>query len=428
MNASPHDSHLTGFRGPLAPAITIAFGACCAMLATAYALHFPGLSLHGGIVGLAMLGVAAVTLVTMLGPSGRASVVKVGFLAGALLGVISLIAMGAYFSKLAKADELPALGLLSAMFAGWITFTSLLGLFMGLVAKRTAADTARAASAWIPRMGGVVLVSTLMVLAAGGVVTAAQAGMAVPDWPGTFGANMFLYPISKMTGGVYYEHAHRLLGAFTGLSTIAFLTLSATYGRSRLLTILSVIALVHVILQGVAGGMRVNENSQVLAMLHGISALLFLGLVAALTLISTRAWQEAPKSKAPMQLAIAALVVLFIQIVFGAVARHFPDSLHGVMTHAGFSLIAAGVITAAGAKASKHENRMLSKLGKACMHTVGLQMLLGVAAIGVYFMTRDMETPPAYDLAITTTHQVVGGLLFSLTTLLAVWSARLSRG
>ena len=40
------------------------------------------------------------------------------------------------------------------------------------------------------------------------------------DWPNTFGTNMFLYPLSKMTGGIYYEHAHRLFGALVGLTTI----------------------------------------------------------------------------------------------------------------------------------------------------------------------------------------------------------------
>jgi len=427
MTSPSIDSHLTGYSSPVAPGITAAFGACCAMLATAYVLHFPGLSLPGGVVGLAMLAAAAVALVTLLGPSGRASVVKAGLLAGALLGLVSLVAMGAYFAELSQKDELPALGQLIAMCSGWITFTSLFGLVAGLVSRRTASDAPRAASDWLPRMGGIALVATLMVLAAGGVVTAAEAGMAVPDWPGTFGANMFLYPLSKMTGGVYFEHAHRLLGAFTGLSTIAFLLLAVLYGRTRLLKVLSVVAFVHVSLQGYAGGMRVEADSQVLAMLHGISAIVFFAFLAVLTLMSTRSWSEAPKAKASVGLAIGALVVLFIQIVFGAVARHFPDSLHGVMTHAGFSLVAAGVITAAGAKSSRHENPLLARLGKSCVHTVGLQMLLGVAALGVFFMTRSAETPPAYDLAVTTTHQVIGALLFSLTALLAVWSVRLSR-
>ncbi len=427
MTDTPADSHLTGYSSSLAPAVTAAFGACCAMLATAYVLHFPGLSLPGGAVGLVMLAAAAVSLVALLGPSGRASVLKVGLLAGALLGFVSLVAMGAYFAELSKKDELPALGQLTAMCAGWVTFTSLFGLVAGLVARRTAAETPRPAVDWLPRMGGITLVATLMVLAAGGVVTAAEAGMAVPDWPATFGANMFLYPLSKMTGGVYFEHAHRLLGAFTGLSTIAFLVLAALYGRGAVIKVLSVVAFVHVSLQGYAGGMRVAADSQVLAMLHGISAMLFVALIASITLISTRAWRDAPKEKAPLQLAIGALVVLFLQIVFGAVARHFPDSLHGVMTHAGFSLVVAGVLTAAGAKASKHENRLEARLGKSCVHAVALQMLLGVAALGVFFMTRNAETPPAYDLAVTTTHQVVGALLFSVTTLLALWSARLSR-
>ena len=159
-----------------------------------------------------MRAAAAVALVTLLGPSGRASVVKAGLLAGALLGLVSLGARGAYFAGLYPKDELPALGQLIAMCSGWITFTSLFGLVAGLVSRRTASDAPRAASDWLPRMGGIALVATLMVLAAGGVVTAAAAGMAVPDWPGTFGANMFLYPLSKMTGGVYFEHAHRLLG------------------------------------------------------------------------------------------------------------------------------------------------------------------------------------------------------------------------
>ena len=57
-------------------------------------------------------------------------------------------------------------------------------------------------------------------LAVGGLVTSAEAGLAVVDWPNSFGYNMFLYPLARMTGGVYYEHAHRLLGSLVGLSTL----------------------------------------------------------------------------------------------------------------------------------------------------------------------------------------------------------------
>ena len=65
-----------------------------------------------------------------------------------------------------------------------------------------------------------VAAATFILLMAGGLVTSNRAGMAVPDWPATFGSNMFLYPLSKMTGGIYFEHTHRLLGTFVGLAAI----------------------------------------------------------------------------------------------------------------------------------------------------------------------------------------------------------------
>ena len=52
------------------------------------------------------------------------------------------------------------------------------------------------------------------------MVTSKNVGLAVPDWPTTFGYNMFLYPLSRMTGAVYYEHAHRLFGSLVGLTTL----------------------------------------------------------------------------------------------------------------------------------------------------------------------------------------------------------------
>ena len=60
----------------------------------------------------------------------------------------------------------------------------------------------------------------LFLLLAGGLVTSQEAGLAVVDWPNSFGYNMFLYPLSRMTGGIYYEHAHRLFGSLVGLTMI----------------------------------------------------------------------------------------------------------------------------------------------------------------------------------------------------------------
>src|ERR1700733_7437641 len=58
--------------------------------------------------------------------------------------------------------------------------------------------------------------ATLALIALGGLVTSKGVGMAVPDWPTTYGYNMFLFPISKWGGGIFYEHTHRLLVTIVG--------------------------------------------------------------------------------------------------------------------------------------------------------------------------------------------------------------------
>lgn len=60
------------------------------------------------------------------------------------------------------------------------------------------------------RLALLTLAATFLLILFGGLVTNTGAGLAVPDWPTTFGYNMFLYPWSSMVGGIFYEHSHRL--------------------------------------------------------------------------------------------------------------------------------------------------------------------------------------------------------------------------
>src|SRR5713101_8721582 len=71
------------------------------------------------------------------------------------------------------------------------------------------------------RLAVVTAAVTVLLIFVGGLVTNTGSAMAVPDWPTTFGYNMFLYPWSKMVGGIFYEHSHRLLGSLVGMLTIA---------------------------------------------------------------------------------------------------------------------------------------------------------------------------------------------------------------
>src|SRR6266702_493460 len=78
-----------------------------------------------------------------------------------------------------------------------------------------------------------VALATFLLLIAGGLVTSHGVGMAVPDWPNSYGYNMFFFPISQWVGGIFYEHTHRLVASVVGLLVVG-LTRWLGGRRSRL--------------------------------------------------------------------------------------------------------------------------------------------------------------------------------------------------
>ena len=74
---------------------------------------------------------------------------------------------------------------------------------------------------WLHWYTRLLVASTLLLVAAGGMVTSTNSGLAVPDWPTTYGYNMFTFPFSKWVGGIFYEHGHRLIHILKSLARIA---------------------------------------------------------------------------------------------------------------------------------------------------------------------------------------------------------------
>ena len=104
-------------------------------------------------------------------------------------------------------------------------------------------------------MAVILACATFPLLFIGGLVTSLGAGLAVPDWPTTFGYNMFLYPWSKMIGGIFYEHSHRLIASSVGLLTIALAISLWLREKRRWLRWLGIAALLLVVAQGVLVGL-----------------------------------------------------------------------------------------------------------------------------------------------------------------------------
>ena len=179
------------------------------------------------------------------------------------------------------------------------------------------------------RFAWITCVATLFLICSGGMVTSKGVGLAVPDWPTTFGYNMFLFPVSKWVGGILFEHTHRLIASAVGFLTI-ILTIWLWCSESRKwVRNLGVIALGAVILQGVLGGLRVTMLKDEIGIFHACLAQGFLGLVVLITVTTSRFWKtlanvvvDPKKIRTIETIAITTTLAIYAQLALGATMRH----------------------------------------------------------------------------------------------------------
>jgi cytochrome c oxidase assembly protein subunit 15 len=260
--------------------------------------------------------------------------------------------------------------------------------------------------------------ATLVLIVAGGLVTNTGSALAVPDWPTTFGHNMFLYPWSQMVGGVFYEHSHRLLGALVGLLTIGLAVALWRLGGG--LRIAGVVAVIVVVAQGLLGGLRVVLLQDVLAIVHGCLAQVFVALLAGLALAtSPRAGRPvAPLEPGARTAVLLAAAVVYVQIVFGALLTHAGWlELHLVGALAVFAFVPI-----AAARLRRGGDALGVPLARTLLALLIVQLVLGIAALTVRL---DPELAPALVLALPAAHRLAGSLILAVAVMLAVrvWPA-----
>src|SRR3954471_3437748 len=139
--------------------------------------------------------------------------------------------------------------------------------------------------------------ATFPLIFMGGLVTSHGAGMSVPDWPNSYGYNMFLFPPRFWVGGILYEHTHRLMGTVIGFLSIVLAVYAWKVEERQWVRNLALAVLGAVIFQGVLGGLRVVWVKLDLAIIHACFAQAFFCLTALMAMVTSRWWIES----APME-------------------------------------------------------------------------------------------------------------------------------
>ena len=196
---------------------------------------------------------------------------------------------------------------------------------------------------WLNRFIWFTAVATLLLICSGGMVTSKGVGLAVPDWPTTFGYNMFLFPVSKWVGGIFFEHTHRLIASTVGFLTIILAIWLWRDETRPWVRRLGILALVAVILQGVLGGLRVTLLKDQIGVFHACLAQAFFGLLVFIGVVRSDLWQRGPMTRSAEAMcrlartAVIGTLLIYGQMMLGATMRHqhkdlsildFPTAYH----------------------------------------------------------------------------------------------------
>ncbi|HZD94661.1 MAG TPA: COX15/CtaA family protein [Candidatus Sulfotelmatobacter sp.] len=286
-----------------------------------------------------------------------------------------------------------------------------------------------------------------LLIVAGGLVTSNNAGLAVPDWPTSFG---HLFKIPKMIGGVKFEHGHRMIAEFVGLLTIIVAVWTWRVDSRRWMRGLTLGAVAGVVFQGVLGGLTVlNFLPPAISTAHAAVGQTMFCVLAAIAVFTSRSWLEEPVEKVSRKDARPLLRhcwmligFLNVQLILGAAFRHvwtkwgpsgsnhwpihkivhvllYPHMLNALFVSALVLYVSLRVLT-------KHSNiPHLRKPALWLLLTLIAQLLLGISAYVVRVVQGVNEAQPTMSLVVVTVaHLAVGALMLVLSAVLTIQSYR----
>jgi cytochrome c oxidase assembly protein subunit 15 len=276
---------------------------------------------------------------------------------------------------------------------------------------------------------------TILLLVAGALVTSNDAGLAVPDWPTSYGT--FFPP---MVGGIFYEHGHRMVATFVGLVTIGLAAILWKFESRRWMRNLGIAALAAVVVQGLFGGLTVKLRlPPSVSIVHATLAQAFFCITVAISVFTSRWWcsgefispSSAPGGRGTQpilddsgspsltSLSLWLAGVTFVQLVLGAAVRH---NAIGIAPHlVGAAAVIVSVVVVGRAVRSRFGAVGMLRRMSAWLHSVaGTQILLGAAAWWSRSVTRDAPQPQTMTIWLTVAHTVVGALVLASAVVFAL--------
>jgi heme a synthase len=282
---------------------------------------------------------------------------------------------------------------------------------------------------WLHRFACLLAFGTFILIVAGANVTSHRAGLAVPDWPTTYGQFMFSFPMSKWVGNIFYEHGHRLIASTVGmLTTILAIWLVRVEAR-RWVRRLGIAALVVVIAQGALGGLTVILMlPPLISIAHAGLAEMFFCITVTLAFVTSEKWTqsssaaEVPHAVLVQRFALGSTVAIYIQILLGAAIRHADV---GTIAHIFGALMVLGCVVAtvfAVLLSTKQERILRHAVLLLCL--VGAQIALGVVTLLVHVPKTADEQLSAIQTLIPTAHLALGALILATSLGMALKSYR----
>ena len=184
---------------------------------------------------------------------------------------------------------------------------------------------------WLRRFSKLTVFSTLFLIFAGALVKSHEVGLSVPDWPTTYGKQMFAFPLSDMVGGIFYEHGHRIIATIVGFFTMIQAIWLGFSHHPNWLKKLGFFALAMVIIQGLFGGITVLFFlPPLVSIIHGILAQTFFIMTIIIAYSMSQERENRVDNGMVQAIRKGALLMgglVYIQLILGALMRHTASGL-----------------------------------------------------------------------------------------------------